>query len=297
MKRFVGLGMLLLAILACNLEAQPEPKPKSGVETVVAATIQAQQAQPPSHKKPTLTSTQAAVPPPPTDAPPQESPTATLSPTPSVPVVSVSKDTNCRSGPGKDYDILGILNTSEQAEVVGKYPPADSWIIQNPDHAGTCWLWGQYAQVSGNTDDLPVMQPPSTPTPTFTLTPEDAVPPTIENVSALEATVCYPDTCGTDQLSIKANINDPSGIDDAYVKYRFLEDGSDYVGPWHTAPVHDHASGGLHGFIIDVAADAAAELGTDNGVIEYQVFAEDGFGNLGHFPADHVLGVPIEHCP
>ncbi len=294
LRKLIGLGMLLVAILACNLQTQPEQQTQSQVETVVAATIQARQGQPPPQNRPTLTPTEAA--PPPAD----DSPTATLSPTPSVPIVRVSQDTNCRDGPGKDFELLGILNTTEEAEVVGKFPPANYWIIKNPDHAGRCWLWGQHAQVFGDTSDLPVIKPPPTPTPTETLTPSgDTAPPTIENVAALEATVYYPggNACGPDQLSIRANILDPSGIDDAYVQYRFLEDGSPYVGSWHTAPVHDHASGGLHGFILDLADEAAAELGTDDGVIEYQVFAEDGAGNLGYFPDGHALGVPIEYCP
>ena len=89
---------------------------------------------------------------------------------------------------------------------------------------------------------------------------------------------------------------DPAGIADAYVQYRYLGDGG-YVGGWHTAPVHDQAMGGLYGFIIDVAAEVGAELGTDDGSIQYQVYAEDTLGNLGYHPDGYVLGAPIEYCP
>ena len=39
------------------------------------------------------------------------------------------------------------------------------WIVNNPDRPGECWLWGQYASVSGDTSSLPVRTPPPTPTP------------------------------------------------------------------------------------------------------------------------------------
>jgi len=55
--------------------------------------------------------------------------------------------------------------------VVGKYSVGNYWIINNPDSSGTCWLWGQYATVTGNTAGLPEYTPPPTPTPTNTPTP------------------------------------------------------------------------------------------------------------------------------
>ena len=103
---------------------------------------------------------------------PTLSPTATLSPTPVftntplVPQISVSVDTNCRVGPGKIYDRVGALLVGEVAEVVGRNPTGDYWYIRNPDQTnGFCWLWGEYATVTGNFIVLPVYTPPPTPTP------------------------------------------------------------------------------------------------------------------------------------
>ncbi len=95
------------------------------------------------------------------------SPTITLSPTPDTPMVSVSIDTNCRRGPGKQYDIIGALLVGESAQVTGKSADGVFWIIQNPDRAGECWLWANYATVTGPTDALPVVTQPPTPTPQF----------------------------------------------------------------------------------------------------------------------------------
>ncbi len=86
-------------------------------------------------------------------------------PVPNVPstgpvIVTVTVSTNCRTGPAKSYTRVGVLNPGEQALVVGKNEALDYWIIENPDAAGTCWLWGQYANVSGNMASLPDVPDP-----------------------------------------------------------------------------------------------------------------------------------------
>lgn len=86
--------------------------------------------------------------------------------TPVAAQISVSVPTNCRVGPGVAYDRVGALLVDEVAEVIGLHATRDYWIIRNPDRAGeTCWLWGEYATLTGNTNILPVFTPPPTPTP------------------------------------------------------------------------------------------------------------------------------------
>lgn len=103
---------------------------------------------------------------------PSETPTATLSPTPVftatpvVPQISVSVATNCRVGPGKVYDRVGALLVGQVSEVVGRSAASNYWYIRNPNQSGGfCWLWGEYATVTGNFAALPVFTPPPTPTP------------------------------------------------------------------------------------------------------------------------------------
>jgi hypothetical protein len=104
-------------------------------------------------------------------------PTITLTPTSvptgtsSVPMVSVSVDTNCRTGPGVVYDYVTGLLVGEKAEVVGKYTSVSPtyWIIKKGSI--TCWLYGQYATVEGDISGLPEMVPPPSPTPVPTDTP------------------------------------------------------------------------------------------------------------------------------
>lgn len=92
-------------------------------------------------------------------------PTSTFTFTPTVPMVTVSVATNCRSGPGNQYSILGVLATGQSAQVVGQNTQSGYWIIQWPSTGGTCWLWNQYATTTGNTSGLPLVNPPPTPTP------------------------------------------------------------------------------------------------------------------------------------
>jgi uncharacterized protein YgiM (DUF1202 family) len=101
-------------------------------------------------------------------------PTPTNTSTPDVPMVSVSTTTNCRTGPSTDYDIVSSLGVGQTAEVVGKYSGGNYWVIKTPGGAGNCWLWGQYATISGNSAKLPEMIPPPAPptaVPTSTPTP------------------------------------------------------------------------------------------------------------------------------
>ncbi len=193
--RVALIGLLLIGIsLACNTpgeEADPETDTEGGIETAVAQTMTARalDAQQPSgdgdgngdSPPPPPTDTPSPTTAPPTDTPtpgptatPTQTPTLTLTPTnthtptPDVPMVQVSASTNCRTGPGKVYDQVGVLNVGEEAEIIAKDPQGTDWYIRNPDQAGAfCWIWGQYATTSGDTEHLPVFTPPPTPTPSI----------------------------------------------------------------------------------------------------------------------------------
>jgi len=107
-----------------------------------------------------------------TPEPPTHTPTETLTPipiftsTPAIPQISVSVATNCRVGPGRIYDRVGALLVGQVAEVIGRDSTGNYWYIPNPNSSsGFCWLWGEYATLTGNTSVLPMFTPPPTPTP------------------------------------------------------------------------------------------------------------------------------------
>jgi hypothetical protein len=134
---------------------------------------------------------------------PSHTSTATFTLTPTIPMVSVSSLTNCRSGPGAAYEILGGLKVGETAEVVGRGASNDFWIIKLPSNpAITCWLWGQYASVTGNTAGMAVFNPPPTPTPRFTATPE----------ALFEVSFVSTEDCGGSVWGIKFKITNTGSV-------------------------------------------------------------------------------------
>jgi hypothetical protein len=79
-------------------------------------------------------------------------------------MVSVTTGTNCRTGPGRVYDLVGGAEAGVRFTLIGKSTPTSYWIIQLPD-GRACWLWGQYAVVEGNVNSLPEYPIPATPIP------------------------------------------------------------------------------------------------------------------------------------
>jgi hypothetical protein len=101
-----------------------------------------------------------------------ETPTPAYTFTPAVPLIRVSTDTNCRSGPGKVYDYNGALLTGQSAEIFGRDTTGKYLYIRNPDDPNRyCWVWNEYATFSGNIAFLPIFTPPPTPTATNTPSP------------------------------------------------------------------------------------------------------------------------------
>lgn len=167
----LSVSILLIASLACvvpSVSITPDP---NLMGTIVAQTIVAGLTQ----IAPTMTPISVISETPSstfTPEPPTVTPTETLTPTPLftstplVPQISVSVATNCRVGPGRIYDRVGALLVGEVAEVIGRDSTGNYWYIRNPDSSsGFCWLWGEYATLTGNTSALPMYTPPPTPTP------------------------------------------------------------------------------------------------------------------------------------
>src|SRR5919109_1888308 len=110
---------LILSILACNLE---QVAPPNEVQTAAALTLQA-------ILTPSITAT-LATPVITATASPQVtltsstvvSLTTTTSQTPtySVPMLTVKESTNCRTGPGEEYEVVFIYLTGKQLEIVGR---------------------------------------------------------------------------------------------------------------------------------------------------------------------------------
>ncbi len=177
---YVGLAATTLVAvgLACNLSASsPTEVPAGPAETAIAGTVAAESAVPEVTEVDTVATATPA-----DTSVPEQSPTASPVPataTSSVPMVSVSINTNCRTGPGRSYDYRGALLVGETEEVVALSTFPNYWYITNPDKPGEfCYLWGRYASVVGDTQALPEFTPLPSPTPTNTPTPSNTPTPT-----------------------------------------------------------------------------------------------------------------------
>jgi hypothetical protein len=190
--------LLVMALSACNLpggETTPTP------DIALTLTAQAQLLETPT---PLDTAT------------PELTSTPEFTPTPTVPTVSVSVNTNCRTGPSTQYDLVGGVNVGQTAVLVGKSTSTGYWIINNLNGSGTCWLWGQYATVSGNTAGLP--EYPTPPTPTPSPTPTLAPPAPVNNPTVTKA--CILVVPGLYNYTGTLNWEDKSDNEDGFNIYR-----------------------------------------------------------------------------
>lgn len=151
--------MLLALNLACNFP---------GVEEAATAT---EIAEPIEEVPPNISEAEAMEPT--TQTVQSNTPTITPTYTPDIPMVRVTRNTNCRTGWGSDYDLVHILSVGEEAEIVARSSNPDYVVIEVPGSPGRdCWLWMEYAQVTGSTEGLPEATPPPTRTPEPTATPD-----------------------------------------------------------------------------------------------------------------------------
>ena len=161
---------LTLAALACqapigNQATEITPARTADIELAVAGTLAV-----------ASTQTAAAAPPTATDVPeatlePSQTPTETSTPTPEAPAAQLTENTNCRTGPLAIYDLIATYLTGKVLEITGRNEESDYWYVADSDVPGReCWLWGRYAQVSGNVEAIPVFTPPPSPTPSYTWT-------------------------------------------------------------------------------------------------------------------------------
>jgi len=162
-KSLAGLS-LLLAILACNTPIEQVPPP-SEIQTSAALTLQV-------IFTPSVTSTVEAAVVTGTNSPvvtqttsPTGSPAVTITPTFSEPMLTVQEPTNCRTGPGEEYEVVFTYLAGKKLEIVGRYDPGNFWLVKsNESPSGTCWLWGQYVEVVGSYWTVASVTPPPTST-------------------------------------------------------------------------------------------------------------------------------------
>ena len=80
-------------------------------------------------------------------------------------IVTVRAATEIRAGPGQVYDLVTVLNPSQQVEAVGLSPSGDYLLIRDPSTQEVLgWLTKDSITASGYPVGLPISTPPPTPT-------------------------------------------------------------------------------------------------------------------------------------
>ena len=112
----------------------------------------------------------------------------TVTGTPTGPIAIVYSDPvdqiNVRSGPGVEYPEVGVLLNRQQVPAIGK-TPGGLWIqiIYLGVEGGVAWVYSPLVRVNG---ELPIVEPPPTPTPRTT--------PTVDPTLAAQFIVEIPPT-------------------------------------------------------------------------------------------------------
>lgn len=162
--RKIALIFFCLLLTACNipLGGNSEDDLNDQAATLVAMTLSAIET-PTQENTPLPTPTQAA-------AKETGTPTPTITPTFSVPMLKINEPTNCRTGPGQSYNIIFTFNAGATAEIVGQDPTKNYWAVKVQGRNEPCWVWGEYAMVSGSNWTVPTIEAP----PTVTASPPNA---------------------------------------------------------------------------------------------------------------------------
>jgi hypothetical protein len=148
MKKILGLCLAVgILISSCNLPVEGVPDPQ--VATAAALTVQAALnaitplATATGNSSATNTATKAVI-----------------TPTYSQPMASVGDVTNCRKGPGKNYERVTQILPTDSVKIIGFFPP-NYWVVSTKD--GDCWLSGEFTTPVGSFAAVPTVAAPSTP--------------------------------------------------------------------------------------------------------------------------------------
>lgn len=163
--KYLALVSLIASIVSCNLPGREPPlSVDDQAATIIAATL-TEEAR--SGTSIPIAATSSRTPSPTSTASPN-APSATITPTFSIPLLTVIEQTNCRTGPGQDYEVVFTYLPNAKLVILGRYEIENYWLVKSDESpTGSCWLWGEYVEVSGSYWVVPSVTPP----PTATLAP------------------------------------------------------------------------------------------------------------------------------
>jgi hypothetical protein len=193
--------MICAAILltACSLPSAPAPTPTLDlglVSTIAAMTLEAIPSRTPfpSPSLVVLTVTPTL--------------TVTITPTYETPMLQFSGNTNCRTGPGTEYEVTTVVLSGQKAQAVGVSQTGNYWLIKIPG-GEDCWVAKDFVQASGSIQALPTVMSPPTPSP---------VPPNAPAWAAYNFTCDF--ASGGNNITMNMSWSDRASNEEGYVIYR-----------------------------------------------------------------------------
>lgn len=118
-------------------------------------------------------------------------------------VLTVTEVTNCRKGPGVNFELVVQIVPGEQVNIVGSVAP-NYWVVTSK--AGECFMIADFATPAGNFATVPLVTPPATPT---------GSPP-----SAVDLRYQYNCDLSVNQAAVTLTWNDASSDETGYHVYR-----------------------------------------------------------------------------
>ncbi len=139
---FVLCIFLMFTITACNLPGGlSDPSINDQAATIVAMTLQAATTPTPQ----TILNTPTAI--------------SIVTKSGSPATLTVTDNTNCRSGPGKNYAKLTTIPAGTTVSIVGRDATGSFLIVTPADGSANCWVDGTLGTVNGDTATLPEVTP------------------------------------------------------------------------------------------------------------------------------------------
>lgn len=194
MKRvpvFLASALIMLTVASCNMpNTQQNGGPSTGQEaaTIAAATVSA-------------ALTTAPITP---FASPAARATPVASPTAAKVMLSLTADSNCRSGPGGSFTVVTSFGTGANLEITAKNTANNFWLVRIPNSTDTCWVSGANAKTSGDTASLAEATPASAPS----------------GVPAKPGALHYDYSCTSSSISVTLSWVDAASNESGYHVYR-----------------------------------------------------------------------------
>ncbi len=73
--------------------------------------------------------------------------------------LTLTDNTNCRTGPGTDYERITVIPEGTTVPILARSTDGNHWVVDPPDVSENCWVAAEFGTVSGDPASIPVATP------------------------------------------------------------------------------------------------------------------------------------------